>query len=327
MSNFIALATDELTQKLNSTVALLQAKGDLPAGEATFSIEVPADVSHGDFASNIAMVNAKTFRMKPREIADKLAGAIDLTDSYFQTCEVAGPGFLNFRLGTRWFSEVVANILTESDRYGRSDIGSGKKIMVEYVSANPTGPMHMGNARGGALGDGIAACYDWAGYDVTREFYVNDAGNQIDKFGRSLEARYLQIYKGEDAIPFPEDGYHGEDIIERAKQFAELHGDSYLDKPEEERRQALIDYALPLNIEGLRRDLSRYRIDYDVWFRESSLYKDGVVDHVMQLLTDRGLTYEKDGAIWYKASEYGGEKDEVLVRANADYSSCFHRYA
>ncbi len=316
MANFIALASDELIRKLRETVAALQARGELPAGDPSIAIEVPADPSHGDFASNLAMVSAKIFRMKPREIADRIAGAIDLTDSHFDSCEVAGPGFLNFRLGTRWFSEVVDNVLAEGDRYGRSTVGGGKKMMVEYVSANPTGPMHMGNARGGALGDGIAACYDWAGYDVTREFYVNDAGNQIDKFGRSLEARYLQLYPGEEGVPFPEDGYHGEDIIERARQFAEIHGDSYLDKPEAERRQALIDYALPRNIEGLRRDLARYRIEFDVWFRESSLYQDGEVEQVLQQLADKGLTYEKDGAIWYKASEHGGEKDEVLVRHN-----------
>ncbi len=193
--------------------------------------------------------------------------------------------------------------MEEDADYGRSDIGAGKKIMVEFVSANPTGPMHMGNARGGAIGDGIAAALDACGYDVTREFYINDAGNQIAKFGCSLEARYLQIYLGEEAVEFPEDGYHGEDIKERAKEFADLYGDKYLESDPEERREALIAYALPKNVEGLQRDLAKYRIDYDVWFRESSLYKDGTVDKIVKILTDKGHTYEKDGALWYKNAQ------------------------
>ena len=207
--------------------------------------------------------------------------------------------------------------------------------MVEFVSANPTGPMHMGNARGGAIGDGLAEALSWCGYDVTREFYVNDAGNQIEKFGKSLEARYLQLYKGEDAIEFPEDGYHGEDIKVRAKEFADIHGDKYLEADSAERRKALVDYALPANVEGLQRDLGKYRIDYDVWFRESSLYKDGSIDKIVKILTDKGLTYEKDGALWYKNAEVltarlkaEGKtdkqiealelKDDVIIRANGN---------
>ena len=191
-------------------------------------------------------------------------------------------------------------------------------MMVEFVSANPTGPMHMGNARGGALGDCLAAVLDWAGYDVTREFYVNDAGNQIEKFGKSLEARYLQIYQGEEAVPFPEDGYHGEDIKIRAQEFADIHGDAYVDAEEKERRNALVAYALPKNIEGLKTDLEKYRITYDVWFRESTLHESGAIDDIVKTLSEKGLTYEKDGAIWYKATAYGGEKDEVLIRANGN---------
>lgn len=195
-------------------------------------------------------------------------------------------------------------------------MAKAKKVMVEFVSANPTGPMHIGNARGGALGDCLAAAMDMAGYDVTREFYVNDAGNQIAKFGMSLEARYLQIFLGEDAVPFPEDGYHGADITQRAQEFARQEGDRYVSADSDLRRKALVEYALPLNIEGLRRDLLAYRIEYDVWFRESSLYADGTVDKVVGMLKEKGLTYEKEGALWYRATQFGGEKDEVLVRAN-----------
>lgn len=281
-----------------------------------FIIEIPKDTSHGDFASNAAMVNAKNAGKAPRDIAAALLENMDFAGSYFVSAETAGPGFLNFRLGQNWFSDAVQSVLDCGADYGRSDYGQGKKVMVEFVSANPTGPMHMGNARGGAIGDCLASALDFAGYEVCREFYINDAGNQIVKFGKSLEARYLQLYLGEDAVEFPEDGYQGEDIKVRAKEFADLHGNKYVNAPSEERTQALIDYALPANVEGLRRDLEKYRIQYDVWFSEKSLHESGAVMDVVKLLADRGMTYEKDGAIWYKATEFGAEKDEVLVRAN-----------
>ena len=281
-----------------------------------FVIEIPKDTSHGDFATNVAMVNTKDVGRAPRDIAAALIEAMDFSGSFFTGAESAGPGFINFRLGQRWFSEAVQAVLDCGRDYGRSDVGGGKKVMVEFVSANPTGPMHMGNARGGAIGDCLAAALDFAGYEVTREFYVNDAGNQIAKFGKSLEARYLQLFLGEEAVEFPEDGYHGEDIKTRAREFADLHGDRYVNAPSEERLQALIAYALPANVEGLRRDLEKYRITYDVWFSEQSLHDSGAVMDAVKLLTSRGMTYEKDGAVWYKGTEMGEEKDEVLVRAN-----------
>ena len=281
-----------------------------------FVIEIPKDTSHGDFATNVAMVNTKNVGRAPRDIAAALIEAMDFSGSFFTGAESAGPGFINFRLGQRWFSEAVQAVLDCGRDYGRSDVGGGKKVMVEFVSANPTGPMHMGNARGGAIGDCLAAALDFAGYEVTREFYVNDAGNQIAKFGKSLEARYLQLFLGEEAVEFPEDGYHGEDIKTRAREFADLHGDRYVNVPSEERLQALIAYALPANVEGLRRDLEKYRITYDVWFSEQSLHDSGAVMDAVKLLTSRGMTYEKDGAVWYKGTEMGEEKDEVLVRAN-----------
>ena len=281
-----------------------------------FVIEIPKDTSHGDFATNVAMVNTKNVGRAPRDIAAALIEAMDFSGSFFTGAESAGPGFINFRLGQWWFSEAVQAVLDCGRDYGRSDVGGGKKVMVEFVSANPTGPMHMGNARGGAIGDCLAAALDFAGYEVTREFYVNDAGNQIAKFGKSLEARYLQLFLGEEAVEFPEDGYHGEDIKTRAREFADLHGDRYVNAPSEERLQALIAYALPANVEGLRRDLEKYRITYDVWFSEQSLHDSGAVMDAVKLLTSRGMTYEKDGAVWYKGTEMGEEKDEVLVRAN-----------
>lgn len=284
----------------------------------TFVIETPADPSHGDFASNVAMVSAKAFHMAPRKIAEIICERMDFTGSYVERCEVAGPGFINFFVSRRYFSNVLNDIQTDGANYGKSDYGKGERVMVEFVSANPTGPMHMGNARGGALGDCLAAVLQTAGYYVEREFYVNDAGNQIQKFALSLDVRYQQIFKGENAVELPEDSYHGGDIIDLAKEFAEIHGDSYLNKSEEERRQALVDYALPKNIEKMKSDVAKYRIEYDTWFLESTLHENGEVTEIVDILRNKGLTYQKDGATWYKATEFGSEKDEVLIRANGN---------
>ena len=319
-TNFVQDAISEVESLLRNAFSKAMEEGKLPQAEIpAFTVEIPAETSHGDFASNAAMVSARTFRNAPVKIANILTECMDFSAArYIERVEIAGPGFINFFVSARWFSDIVAGVLTAGAEYGRSDYGKGEKVMIEFVSANPTGPMHMGNARGGAIGDCLAAAMDACGYDVTREFYINDAGNQIEKFGCSLEARYLQIFKGEDAVEFPEDGYHGEDIRERAQQYAQEHGDSLLNVSAEERRQALVDFALPKNIAKLRADLEKYRIVYDVWFPESSLHQSGAVKAVVDDLTARGLTYEKDGAVWYKATEFGGEKDEVLVRANGN---------
>ena len=295
------------------------AEGALPQEEPpAFSLEIPADHSHGDWACNAAMAGARAYRMAPRKIAEAIEAKLDLSGTYFTRCEIAGPGFLNFFLSPRFYADVLRDVEKEGEAYGRSDYGKGEKIMVEFVSANPTGPMHMGNARGGALGDCLAAVLEAAGYDVWREFYVNDAGNQIEKFGVSLEARYLQIFRGEDNVPFPEDGYHGDDIREHAQHYSDEFGDKLLEVPEEERRAALVAYALPKNIARMQNDLKKYRIVYDRWFLESGLHKDGEVRAVVDLLTEKGLTYEKEGAIWYRATSFGAEKDEVLVRQNGN---------
>ena len=223
-------------------------------------------------------------------------------------------GFINFFYSPEFYANALEEIKQKGENYGRSDFGGGKRVLVEFVSANPTGPMHVGNARGGALGDQLAALLDEAGFDVEREFYVNDAGNQIEKFGLSLEVRYLQLYK--EGIEMPEDAYHGQDIIDHAKAFAEINGDKYVDSSSEERRKALVDYALPLNIAGLERDLLKYRIKYDNWFRESTLHNSGAVKNIVDLLTEKGHTYEQDGAVWFRASEFGADKDFVLIRSN-----------
>ena len=327
-------ALTEARALLTDAAKAAVADGTLPAAELPdFIVEIPADVKNGDVASNIAMAGARAFHKAPRQIAEAITAKLDLNGTLFSGVDIAGPGFINLFLGQDWFTSVVRAACANPE-YGRTDAGAGKKYNVEFVSANPTGPMHMGNARGGALGDGLAACLDWAGYEVTREFYINDAGNQIQKFGKSLAIRYLQLYKGEEACPLPEECYQGADIIQRAKEFAEVHGDSYVNADFEELKEALIADALPKNIAGLQRDLGKYRIDYDVWFHESDLHKSGAVQAVVDKLLEIGACYKaEDGAIMYRSAQYAAKygvvnkkkaddgseeeaKDEVLVRAN-----------
>jgi arginyl-tRNA synthetase len=315
------------------------AAGVLPAGGemVTVTIEIPRDTSHGDYASNFAMAGARELHMAPRAIAQAIVDHLELEGSYFQKAEIAGPGFLNFTLGPKWYGEVLRAIEEEGPDYGSGDRGAGKRVMVEFVSANPTGPMHMGNARGGVLGDTLANVLARNGWNVWREFYVNDAGNQIDKFARSIYARYMQIVLGEDAVPFPEDGYQGEDIKELAQAFYEASGSDYKNEPEEDALFAMAQFGLERNIPKMKEDLNKYGIEYDQWFLESSLHNSGAVAGTVQLLTDKGWTYEKDGALWLNTTEllkkkYLAEgktqeqvdkldlKDDVLRRANGFYT-------
>lgn len=306
-----ALLKSCITDAVNKAIE----NGALPQSEIPeFIIEQPADRKNGDFSSNIAMAGARAFHQAPRAIAQAIYDNISLDGSLIEKYEIAGPGFINFYMADDYYSEILKDVVESGDSYGKSDYGKGKKVLVEFVSANPTGPMHIGNARGGAIGDCLASVLDAAGYDVQREFYINDAGNQIEKFATSLEVRYLQLC-GKD-IEMPEDAYHGEDITVHAKNFFEINGDKYADSSSDERRKALVDYALPLNIQGLEDDLKKYRIVYDKWFRESTLHNDGSVKWVIDTLKEKGATYEQEGALWFKASEFGNDKDIVLVRAN-----------
>ncbi|MDD6672545.1 MAG: arginine--tRNA ligase [Eubacteriales bacterium] len=306
-----ALLKSCITDAVNKAIE----SGALPQSEIPeFIIEQPADRKNGDFSSNIAMAGARAFHQAPRAIAQAICDNISLDGSLIEKYEIAGPGFINFYMADDYYSEILKDVVESGDSYGKSDYGKGKRVLVEFVSANPTGPMHIGNARGGAIGDCLASVLDAAGYDVQREFYINDAGNQIEKFATSLEVRYLQLC-GKD-IEMPEDAYHGEDITVHAKNFFEINGDKYADSSSDERRKALVDYALPLNIQGLEDDLKKYRIVYDKWFRESTLHNDGSVKWVIDTLKEKGATYEQEGALWFKASEFGNDKDIVLVRAN-----------
>ena len=332
------------TQKVQTQIGNLIAKavekafsaGVLPGAEsAPFIIEVPADKRNGDFSTNAAMVNAKNFRLPPRKIAETIVSFASNEGTYFEKIEVAGPGFINFFLNDAYYADVLLDIRKAGESYGKSDYGKGKRLNVEFVSANPTGPMHMGNARGGALGDCLASVLEYAGYEVSREFYVNDAGNQIDKFALSLDIRYQQLFKGENSVELPEDSYHGADIRQRAEEFAAVYGDSYLQKSEKERRKALVDFALPKNIENMKKAMEKYRINYDTWFSELTLHNGGELKDTIELLKNRGYTYEKDGALWYKnievqtamlkeqgkSQEYIDKlelKDDVLVRQNGN---------
>ena len=336
--NMIDSAKAQVRQLTAAAYDKAAAAGLLPAGIAVEpAVEIPKDTANGDYTTTFCLAAAKAMKMNPRQVAQTLIDNMTLEGSYFTSVEIAGPGFMNFRLGEKWFSDTVAVIESEGERYGENDSLSGKKYMVEFVSANPTGPMHMGNARGGVLGDTLASVLQKSGADVWREFYVNDAGNQIEKFAKSLEARYFQIIKGEDAVEFPEDGYHGDDIRELAQAFYEKEGEKYLNCDEKTRHDALAQFGLSVNIPKMKSDLARYGIQYDQWFFESSLHDSGYVADTVQALTDRGYTYEKDGALWLKTSdilaaqlrqegksdeaiEKLGLKDDVLRRANGFYT-------
>ena len=338
MANMIQYAKEQVSRVIAQAYEKAAAAGALPGGVAVKgTVEIPKDPKNGDYAASFAMAGAKAMKMAPRAIAQALVDHMDLGDTPFASVEIAGPGFLNFRLGHRWYGQVLSAIESEGALYGQSQEGQGKRVMVEFVSANPTGPMHMGNARGGVLGDTLASILERLGYDVWREFYVNDAGNQIHKFAMSIDARYLQLVLGEENVPFPEDGYHGDDIKELARGFYDQHGAGWKDKSEEERQAAMAEYGLSVNIPKMKEDLRRYKIEYDEWFLESSLHNSGYVAETVELLAGKGWTYEKDGALWLnttallkqkflaegKSQEQVDKldlKDDVLRRANGFYT-------
>ena len=338
MPDLIQLAKTQIDDILKAAYLKAAEKGELPEGaELAGSVEIPKDSANGDFAANHAMVGARALRRAPKLIAEKLIENAELEGSMFASLECAGPGFMNFRLTDKWYAAVLEAVEASGKDYGRIDDGNGKTVMVEFVSANPTGPMHMGNARGGVLGDALASVLDRAGYSVAREFYVNDAGNQIDKFAQSIDARYLGLILGEDAVEFPEDGYHGDDIRDIAEDFRAEFGDGFAQKSESERREAMAEFGLKRNIPKMRSDLERYGIEYDKWFFESTLHESGFVSETMQKLTELGYTYEKDGAVWLRTADILAEnlrkagkseeeiaklelKDDVLRRANGFYT-------
>ena len=338
MSNKIQEARAQVAELTQAAYQRAVEAGKLPAGaEVKATIEIPKDTSHGDYASSYAMAGARALHQAPRAIAQTIVEHLNLEGSYFQKVEIAGPGFLNFTLGPKWYQAVLADVEREGAGYGSNSEGGGEKVMVEFVSANPTGPMHMGNARGGVLGDTLANVLKRDGCDTWKEFYVNDAGNQIHKFAVSINARYMQLILGEENFPFPEEGYHGEDIKELARAIHDAHGDSWKELPEEERLDKMAEYGLSVNIPKMQEDLKKYGIVYDQWFFESSLHESGYVAETVQMLTEKGWTYEKDGALWLNTTQLLKEKfmregktqeqvdkldlkDDVLRRANGFYT-------
>ena len=336
MSKLVKLAEEQIIKSVTDAIKTNIAEGNFIEAEIpAFKTEIPADRKNGDYSANAAFMMSKALRMPPRKIAEGILEKINLDNTYFKSCEVAGPGFINFFLKPEFYADILLDIEKCGDKYGRSDFGNGKKINVEFVSANPTGPMHMGNARGGALGDCLAAVLDWAGYEVEREFYVNDAGNQIDKFALSLDVRYQQIINGEDSIELPEDSYHGDDIRVLAQSYIDELGTGLLELSEADRRKALVEYALPKNISTMKAAMEKYRIDYNTWFSELTLHNGGELKETIDILTKNGYTYEKEGALWYKNIEVmtailnrEGKsdedieklelKDDVLIRQNGN---------
>ncbi|GAB6273575.1 MAG: arginine--tRNA ligase [Peptococcaceae bacterium] len=313
--SIIARLRTELNRALTKAVVKAGRKMRFPAAEIPdFGLEVPREKEHGDFAANLALLLARAFKMPPRKIAEIIKEELDFEGLPVIKAEVAGPGFINIYLDPAWALKVIPEIIEQGADYGRVNIGNKEKVQVEFVSANPTGLLHMGNARGAALGDSIASLLDFTGYEVTREFYVNDAGTQIENLGKTLSARYFQLLGFEAEVP--EGGYHGEDLVELTKKFITLYQDRYLKESASTREEALVKYALEETLAAIKKTLAEFGVYYDVWFSEASLYAGGSVKEIIERLKEKGFVYEHEGALWFKAQEFGARQDEVLVRNN-----------
>ena len=319
--NLIEITKKQIDELINKACEKARTSGTLPKGEHLQGVvEIPRDGAHGDYAATHAMAAARELKMAPKKIAEAICDNIELTGSFFKEINIAGPGFINFVLSESWYNKVLQIVDDMGADYGKVDIGNGQKVMVEFVSANPTGPMTVGNARGAVLGDTLASVLEKAGYDVWREFLVNDAGNQVDQFGRSIDARYMQLCLGEDKVSFPEDGYHGDDIKELAKLIYDKDGDSFVCLPADERAARFAEFGLPINVERMKKDLGRYNVKFDEWFSERAMHESGYVEETVRLLDEGGLLYEKDGAVWLNNVALGADQDKVLRRANGFYT-------
>ena len=313
--NIIEETQSALRQGVAAACAQAMAAGTLPEAELPdFVIETPKDEKNGDFSTNLAMQLTRILRQNPRKIAEAIVGGIDLPE-LVERVEIAGPGFINFYLVPGWLNRVLPAIQEEDADYGKSNAGGGERVQVEFVSANPTGLLHMGNARGGALGDTLAAVLNEAGYVCDKEYYINDAGNQVENLGKSVEARYFELL-GRDDYQIPEDGYHGKDIIATAQRLLDEKGEALVDLPEAERRELMKNYALKEKVAGIQGSLENFGVVFDNWFSEQSLHDAGAVHEIVDILREKGYVYEKDGAQWLRATDWGEEKDEVLVRSN-----------
>ncbi len=289
------------------------AAGKLPQGELPeILLEVPPQKEFGDFASNFAMQAARSLKTNPRSIAQAIVE--ELREDWLEKVEIAGPGFLNFYLNPRWVHELLAGILAQGDRYGSTKHGAGQRIQVEFVSANPTGPLHVGHGRGAAVGSALVNLLRAAGYDVASEYYINDAGNQIDNLALSVEARYLELLG--QTVEFPADGYHGEDIVDTARRIVEHHGDRFLKLSVAERREQFKEIALQEKLAALKEDLAAFNVQFDHWFSERTLHEADAIQSACKALREKGYLYEQDGAQWLKSTAYGDDKDRVVIRDN-----------
>jgi arginyl-tRNA synthetase len=314
--NIVEQVKEKLKEEIKASVlkAGLATEDQIPA----VILEVPKDKAHGDYSTNMAMQLARVAKKAPRMIAEDIVRHFDKTKASIEKIEIAGPGFINFYMNNSYLTDLIPAILQAGEAYGESNAGQGQKIQVEFVSANPTGDLHLGHARGAAVGDSLCNILDKAGYNVTREYYINDAGNQIHNLALSVEARYFQALGIDKEMP--EDGYHGEDIIEIGKKLAEEYGDQYVNKDPEERLTFFREYGLKYELEKLKTDLKNFGVEFDVWYSETSLYHNGKIDEALQILRENGHIYEKDGATWFRSTAFGDDKDRVLIKQDGSYT-------
>ncbi|KGX93852.1 arginyl-tRNA synthetase [Pontibacillus halophilus JSM 076056 = DSM 19796] len=311
---------EQTEQKLKQEIIQAVVKAELAKEDEIPEVvlEQPKDKTHGDYATNMAMQLARIAKKAPRAIAEDLVAHFDTTKASIESIEIAGPGFINFKMNNQYLTDLVPTILQAKDAYGESDNGKGHSVLIEFVSANPTGDLHLGHARGASVGDAISNIMQKAGYNVAREYYINDAGNQINNLMYSVEARYMQAL-GED-FPMPEDGYHGKDLIEIGKKLAEQYGSEWKEKPSEERLAFFRDYGLKYELKKIEEDLGQYRVHFDRWFSESSLYKEGSIEHALETLREKGYVFEADGATWLRSTDFGDDKDRVLIKQDGSYT-------
>ncbi|KAA6451055.1 arginine--tRNA ligase [Bacillus swezeyi] len=314
--NIVEQMKDVLKQEIKEAVikAGLAEEKDIPE----VVLEVPKDKSHGDYSTNMAMQLARIAKKAPRNIAEEIVSSFDKGKASIDKLDIAGPGFINFYMDNQYLTKLIPAVLEAGEAYGETSIGGGERVQVEFVSANPTGNLHLGHARGAAVGDSLCNVLEKAGYDVSREYYINDAGNQINNLALSVEARYFEALGKEK--PMPEDGYRGEDIKEIGKKLAEEFGDRFLHEDESERLTFFREYGLKYELGKLREDLENFRVPFDVWYSETSLYQNGKIDQALETLREKGHIYEEDGATWFRSTAFGDDKDRVLIKKDGSYT-------
>ncbi len=311
---------EQVKSKLKQEIAAAVMKADLATEEQIPDVilEIPKDKVNGDYSTNMAMRLTKIAKKAPKMIAEELVAHFDNTKASIEKIEIAGPGFINFYMNNSYLTDLIPVVLEAGDKYGETTVGNQQKVQVEFVSANPTGDLHLGHARGAAVGDSLCNILAKAGYDVSREYYINDAGNQINNLANSVEARYFQAL-GMDK-PMPENGYHGEDIIGIGKTLADEFGDKFVEMDEKERFDQFREYGMKYEMAKLKKDLEDFRVPFDVWYSETSLYQNGKIDEALKDLRNNGYIYEKDGATWFRSTDFGDDKDRVLIKQDGSYT-------